>query len=59
MKQAREGSGGVVLLHGFPSTAAILDRLLAALASARNARGPIVFSTLDEIMRLKYEISEK
>ncbi len=55
VKQAREGSGGVVLLHGFPTTAAILDQLLAALARARNARGPIVFGTLDGIMKLKYE----
>jgi len=58
VKQAREESGGVVLLHGFPATARILDALLAALASARNARGPIVFSTLDEIMRLKYGAAE-
>jgi peptidoglycan/xylan/chitin deacetylase (PgdA/CDA1 family) len=54
LKQAREESGGVVLLHGFPTTARLLDELLAALASASNKRGPIVFSTLDEIMRLKY-----
>jgi|GEM_PF-2829846 peptidoglycan/xylan/chitin deacetylase (PgdA/CDA1 family) len=55
VKQAREESGGVVLLHGFPTTASLLDRLLAALASAGNERGPLTFSTLDEIMRLKYE----
>jgi peptidoglycan/xylan/chitin deacetylase (PgdA/CDA1 family) len=55
IKQAREESGGVVLLHGFPSTVAILDRLLGALASVRNERGALAFSTLDEIMRLKYE----
>jgi peptidoglycan/xylan/chitin deacetylase (PgdA/CDA1 family) len=54
LKQAREESGGVVLLHGFPSTARLLDELLTSLASASNKRGPIVFSTLDEIMRLKY-----
>lgn len=54
LKQAREESGGVVLLHGFPETAAILDRLLGALAVAHNARGGLEFSTLDELMRLKY-----
>lgn len=54
VKQAREGSGGVVLLHGFPETAAILGDLLDALAEAHNARGKLEFSTLDEIMRLKY-----
>jgi len=54
VKQAREESGGVVLLHCFPDTLAILERLLDALAGARNAKGVLEFSTLDEIMRLKY-----
>ena len=54
LKQAREESGGVVLLHGFPTTAALLDRLLDELASASNAKGSLVFSTLDDIMALKY-----
>jgi peptidoglycan-N-acetylglucosamine deacetylase len=54
VKQAREGSGGVVLLHGFPNTAAILGDLLDALARSHNARGKLEFSTLDELMRLKY-----
>jgi len=59
VKQAREEFGGVVLLHGFPTTARLLDGLLAALASASNRRGPIVFSSLDEIMKLKYGDQEK
>jgi Predicted xylanase/chitin deacetylase len=54
VKQAREDSGGVVLLHGFPDTAEILDQLLEALSKAHNARGPLEFSTLGELMRLKY-----
>jgi peptidoglycan/xylan/chitin deacetylase (PgdA/CDA1 family) len=56
LKQAREESGGVLLLHCFPSTVAILDGLLGDLGSTRNARGALAFSTLDEIMRLKYEL---
>jgi peptidoglycan/xylan/chitin deacetylase (PgdA/CDA1 family) len=55
VKQAREESGGVVLLHGFPETARILGDLLSALAGASNKRGRLEFSTLDELMRLKYE----
>jgi hypothetical protein len=54
VKQAREESGGVVLLHGFASTALIFEDLIKALSSASNKRGKLVFSTLDEIMRLKY-----
>jgi peptidoglycan/xylan/chitin deacetylase (PgdA/CDA1 family) len=54
VKQAREDSGGVVLFHGFPETARILGDALSALAAARNERGPLEFSTLDELMRLKY-----
>jgi peptidoglycan/xylan/chitin deacetylase (PgdA/CDA1 family) len=54
VKQAREESGGVVLLHGFPTTAAILGELLSELSEAHNARGALEFSTLDEIMALKY-----
>jgi peptidoglycan/xylan/chitin deacetylase (PgdA/CDA1 family) len=55
VKQAREESGGVILLHGFPETAAMLGRVLDALSSAHNARGGFEFVGLDEIMRLKYE----
>jgi peptidoglycan/xylan/chitin deacetylase (PgdA/CDA1 family) len=55
VKQAREESGGVVLLHGFPDTARILDALIVALSKTSNKRGPLVFSTLGEIMRRKYE----
>jgi peptidoglycan/xylan/chitin deacetylase (PgdA/CDA1 family) len=55
VKQAREDSGGVILLHGFPETAAMLGRALDALAASRNARGGFEFVGLDEIMRLKYE----
>jgi peptidoglycan/xylan/chitin deacetylase (PgdA/CDA1 family) len=55
LKQAREDSGGVILVHGFPETAAILGSMLDALASAENKRGKLTFSTLEEIMRLKYE----
>jgi peptidoglycan/xylan/chitin deacetylase (PgdA/CDA1 family) len=55
VKQAREDSGGVVLVHGFPDTAHILGDMLSALAGASNKRGPLEFSTLDELMRLKYE----
>ncbi len=55
VKQAREDSGGVVLLHGFETSAEILDQLLGALSVASNKRGALVFSTLDELMRLKYE----
>jgi peptidoglycan/xylan/chitin deacetylase (PgdA/CDA1 family) len=55
VKQACEGSGGVVLVHGFPETASILGRMLDALAAAEDKRGKLEFSTLDEIMRLKYE----
>jgi peptidoglycan/xylan/chitin deacetylase (PgdA/CDA1 family) len=58
VKQAREESGGVVLVHGFPETARILGDLLAALAKARNGRGALSFSTLDELMRLKYSKAE-
>jgi len=54
IKQAREESGGVVLLHCFPSTVAILDRILGELATTRNGKGELEFSTLDELMRLKY-----
>lgn len=54
LRQAREESGGVVLLHGFSDTAELLDRLLESLAKARNARGRLEFSSLDELMRLKY-----
>jgi peptidoglycan/xylan/chitin deacetylase (PgdA/CDA1 family) len=54
VKQAREESGGVVLLHGFAATALIFEDLVNALFSARNKRGKLIFSTLDEIMRLKY-----
>jgi peptidoglycan/xylan/chitin deacetylase (PgdA/CDA1 family) len=59
VKQANEESGGVVLLHCFPATSHILDDLLGALAAASNKRGPLVFSTLDEIMRLKYGTGQK
>jgi peptidoglycan-N-acetylglucosamine deacetylase len=55
VKQAREDSGGVVLVHGFPETASLLGRMLDALAAAENKRGRLEFSTLEEIMRLKYE----
>jgi peptidoglycan-N-acetylglucosamine deacetylase len=55
VKQAREDSGGVVLLHGFPQTASMLDAIIAALSSARNERGGFEFTDLDEMMRLKYE----
>ena len=55
VKQAREDSGGVILVHGFPETARILGSMLDALAAAENKRGKFEFSTLDEIMRLKYE----
>lgn len=55
LKQAREESGGVVLLHCFPSTVQLLDRILASLASSRNARGALTFSSLEELLRLKYE----
>lgn len=58
VKQAREESGGVVLFHGFPTSAAILGQLLAALSEASNEKGPIAFSTLDELMRLKYAGAE-
>ena len=54
VKQAREEGGGVVLLHCFPETAALLDTLLDALSKAGNERGGFEFSTLDEIIRLKY-----
>jgi peptidoglycan/xylan/chitin deacetylase (PgdA/CDA1 family) len=54
VKQAREESGGVVILHGFPDTARILESLIVALTKTSNKRGPLVFSTLDEIMKLKY-----
>jgi peptidoglycan/xylan/chitin deacetylase (PgdA/CDA1 family) len=54
LKQALEEKGGVVLLHGFPTTAAFLDELLGELSRAHNASGPLEFSTLDEIMELKY-----
>lgn len=54
LKQAREESGGVVLLHGFAETAAILDKLLEGLETTHNARGKLEFSSLDEIMALKY-----
>jgi peptidoglycan/xylan/chitin deacetylase (PgdA/CDA1 family) len=54
VKQALEEKGGVVLLHGFPSTAAILDELLGELSRAHDASGTLEFSTLDEIMELKY-----
>jgi peptidoglycan/xylan/chitin deacetylase (PgdA/CDA1 family) len=55
IKQAREDSGGVVLLHGFGTTAAILDELLGDVAAASNKKGRLGFSTLDELLRLKYE----
>jgi peptidoglycan/xylan/chitin deacetylase (PgdA/CDA1 family) len=55
VKQAREDFGGVVLLHGFPETARILPTILDSLSRASNKRGKLEFSTLDEIMRLKYE----
>jgi peptidoglycan/xylan/chitin deacetylase (PgdA/CDA1 family) len=55
VRQAREDSGGVILLHGFPETARMLGDILSALAAAENKRGRLEFSTLDEIMRLKYE----
>jgi peptidoglycan/xylan/chitin deacetylase (PgdA/CDA1 family) len=58
LKQAREESGGVVLLHCFPSTVDILDKLLASLAAASNARGKLSFSSLDALMRLKYGTAE-
>jgi peptidoglycan/xylan/chitin deacetylase (PgdA/CDA1 family) len=54
-KQAREDSGGVVLLHGFPETARMLGEILDTLAASHNARGGFEFTGLDEIMRLKYE----
>jgi peptidoglycan/xylan/chitin deacetylase (PgdA/CDA1 family) len=54
VKQAREDSGGVILFHGFPSSAAILDDLIQALSASSNERGRFVFSSLDELMRLKY-----
>jgi peptidoglycan/xylan/chitin deacetylase (PgdA/CDA1 family) len=54
LKQAREESGGVVLYHGFPTSALVFDELMGALASAGNKRGRLRFSTLDEILRLKY-----
>ena len=54
LKQAKEESGGVLLLHAFPETTAILDGLLAQLSSASNKRGSFTFSTLDQILRLKY-----
>lgn len=53
VKQAKEESGGVVIVHAFPQTAAILDELLTRLMQAENSRGPLRFTTLDEIMRLK------
>lgn len=55
LKQAREDRGGVVLLHGFPQTAEILDDILGALACASNSQGSLEFSSLDDIMRRKYE----
>ncbi len=55
VKQALEESGGVVLFHGFETSAQIFEDLIKALASASNKRGKLVFSTLEEIMRLKYE----
>jgi peptidoglycan/xylan/chitin deacetylase (PgdA/CDA1 family) len=54
VKQAREESGGVVMLHGFPDTARILESLIVALSKTNNKNGPLVFSTLDDIMKLKY-----
>jgi peptidoglycan-N-acetylglucosamine deacetylase len=55
VKQAREDSGGVVLVHGFPETARILDEIISDLAAARNDKGGFEFVGLDEMMRLKYE----
>jgi peptidoglycan/xylan/chitin deacetylase (PgdA/CDA1 family) len=54
VKQAREESGGVVILHGFPDTARILESLIVALSRTSNARGSLVFSTLDDLMLDKY-----
>jgi peptidoglycan/xylan/chitin deacetylase (PgdA/CDA1 family) len=54
LKQALEEAGGVILFHGFPTSAELLDRLLSSLAAAGNAKGMLVFSTLDELMLLKY-----
>ena len=54
VKQAREESGGVVLFHGFETSALIFEDLINALASVGNGRGRLVFSTLDDIMMLKY-----
>ena len=59
VKQAREESGGVILLHGFATSAEIFDALMGELASTSNKRGALVFSTLDEVMRLKYGGQEK
>ena len=55
VKQAREESGGVVLIHGFETSALIFEDLIKALAAASNKRGKLAFTTLEEIMRLKYE----
>ena len=55
VKQAREDSGGVILLHGFPETARILDEIIVRLSAARNERGGFEFTSLDEMMRLKYQ----
>jgi peptidoglycan/xylan/chitin deacetylase (PgdA/CDA1 family) len=54
VKQAREESGGVIILHGFPDTARLLEPLIVALSKTRNKRGPLVFSNLDDILRRKY-----
>lgn len=54
LKQAKDEFGGVVLLHAFPATTAILDDLLAQLSQASNDRGSFTFSTLEDILRLKY-----
>jgi peptidoglycan/xylan/chitin deacetylase (PgdA/CDA1 family) len=54
VKQAREESGGVVLLHCFPSTVAILDSILEKLAAARGEGGALSFTTLGELLRRKY-----
>jgi peptidoglycan/xylan/chitin deacetylase (PgdA/CDA1 family) len=54
VKQASEESGGVVMLHGFPDTTRILDSLIVALSKTSNKHGKLVFSTLGDIMKLKY-----
>lgn len=54
LKQAKEESGGVLLVHAFKETTAILDQLLDSLSQSQNQYGPLQFSTLETILRLKY-----